>query len=76
MMEAAGSSETWVNIYNTTKRYISADSNVHRNYCENIKSHIMIHDEHKYSSAPVPAGNTFQDLLWLGETADNTEHYI
>jgi hypothetical protein len=36
-MEAAGSSETSVHIYNTTKCHISADSNVHSNYCENIK---------------------------------------
>jgi hypothetical protein len=30
----------------------------------------------KYSSAPLSAGNTFQDLPRLGETADNTERYI
>jgi hypothetical protein len=30
----------------------------------------------KYSSAPVSTGSMFQDLLWLCETADNTEHYI
>jgi hypothetical protein len=29
-----------------------------------------------YSSAPVSAGNMFQDLLRLCETADNTERYI
>jgi hypothetical protein len=29
-----------------------------------------------YSSAPVSTGNTFQDLLRLGETADNTKRYI
>jgi hypothetical protein len=29
-----------------------------------------------YSSAPVPTGNTFQDLLRVCETADNTERYI
>jgi hypothetical protein len=29
-----------------------------------------------YSSAPVPTGNTFQDLPRLRETADNTERYI
>jgi hypothetical protein len=27
-------------------------------------------------SAPVSAGNTFQYLARLRETADNTEHYI
>jgi hypothetical protein len=31
---------------------------------------------HKHSSAPVSAGNTFQDLPRLRETADNTERYI
>jgi hypothetical protein len=29
-----------------------------------------------YSSAAVSTGNMFQDLPWLCETADNTEHYI
>jgi hypothetical protein len=29
-----------------------------------------------YSSAPVPTGNTFQDLPRLHETTDNTERYI
>jgi len=36
-MEAAGSSETSAHIYSTTKCHMSADSNVHSNYCENIK---------------------------------------
>jgi hypothetical protein len=30
----------------------------------------------KYSSAPVSACNTFQDLPQLSETADNTGHYM
>jgi hypothetical protein len=29
-----------------------------------------------YICAPVPTGNTFQDLPRLRETADNTERYI
>jgi hypothetical protein len=29
-----------------------------------------------YSNAPVPTGNTFQDLTQLREIADNTERYI
>jgi hypothetical protein len=29
-----------------------------------------------YSSAPISMGNTFQDLVRLCETVDNTEHYI
>jgi hypothetical protein len=33
-------------------------------------------DFHLYSSAPISTGNTFQDLPWLHETADNTECYI
>jgi hypothetical protein len=32
--------------------------------------------KHKYSSAPLSVGNTFQDLLQLRETADNAERYI
>jgi hypothetical protein len=31
--------------------------------------------ECEYSSAPVPTGNTFQDLPRLREKADNTEPY-
>jgi hypothetical protein len=27
-------------------------------------------------SAPVPTGNTFQDLSRIGKTADNTESYV
>jgi hypothetical protein len=30
----------------------------------------------KYSSAPISAGNTFQDLLELCVTVDNTERYV
>jgi hypothetical protein len=30
----------------------------------------------KYRRTPVSTGNTFQDLLRLHETADNTERYI
>jgi hypothetical protein len=36
----------------------------------------MIFSWSKYSSAPVSMGNTFQDLLRLCESADNTERYI
>jgi hypothetical protein len=32
--------------------------------------------ENKYRCAPVPTGNTFQDLPRLRETTDNTERYI
>jgi hypothetical protein len=38
--------------------------------CVCIHTHTRTH-----SSAPVPACNTFQDLPWLSETADNTERY-
>jgi hypothetical protein len=34
------------------------------------------HKSRSYSSAPVTAGNTFQDLPQSRETADNTELYI
>jgi hypothetical protein len=47
-MGAAGFYETSVQVYNITKCHISADSNVHSNYCENIISHIMIHNKHTY----------------------------
>jgi hypothetical protein len=30
---------------------------------------------YKYRCAPVSTGNTFQDLLRLCETTDNTKHY-
>jgi hypothetical protein len=30
----------------------------------------------QYGSATTSMGNMFQDLTWLHETADNTEHYI
>jgi hypothetical protein len=36
----------------------------------------VINDKSEYSSAPVSASNTFQDLTRLRETADNTGRYI
>jgi hypothetical protein len=35
---------------------------------------LLLRDE--YRCAPISAGNTFQDLPRLRETADNTERYI
>jgi hypothetical protein len=37
--------------------------------------HCIPKDSIAVSSAPVPIGNTFQDLLQLRETKDNTESY-
>jgi hypothetical protein len=37
---------------------------------------IWIYLRNMYRCAPVFTGNTFQDLLRLRETADNTERYI
>jgi hypothetical protein len=39
-MEAACSSETSVNMYQTTRRNISEDSNLHRHHFVNFKSPI------------------------------------
>jgi hypothetical protein len=41
-MEAAASSETLVNIYQTTRHHIPEDSNVHGSLLENIKSRIPL----------------------------------
>jgi hypothetical protein len=42
MMEAVSSSETSVNIYQTTQCNISEDSHLHTRRCENLKSHLHI----------------------------------
>jgi hypothetical protein len=39
MMEAASTSETSVNFYQTTWRNNSEDSHLHTRHCENLKSH-------------------------------------
>jgi hypothetical protein len=39
-------------------------------------SHFYFHLVLLYSSAPISNGNTFQDLLRLCETVDNTERFI
>jgi hypothetical protein len=41
MMEAASTSETSVNFYQTTRRNIPENSNLHTRHRENLKSHIM-----------------------------------
>jgi hypothetical protein len=38
-MEAIYSSETSVDFQRTTRRYISEDSTVHKDRCENLKSY-------------------------------------
>jgi hypothetical protein len=40
MMEAASTSETSANFYQTTRRYNPEDSHLHTRRCENIKSHL------------------------------------
>jgi hypothetical protein len=42
MMEAASTSETWVNFYQTTRRNIPKDTRVHTRRRENLKSHFLI----------------------------------
>jgi hypothetical protein len=39
MMEAASTSETSVNFYQTTRRNIPEDSHLHNRHRENLKSH-------------------------------------
>jgi hypothetical protein len=39
MMEAVSTSETLVNLYQTTRRNIPEDSNLHNRRGENLKSH-------------------------------------
>jgi hypothetical protein len=34
------------------------------------------HNASFYRCAPIHVGNTFQDLPWLRETANNIKHYI
>jgi hypothetical protein len=41
MMEAANTSETSVNFYQTTRRYNPQDSHLHSHSCENLKSHCL-----------------------------------
>jgi hypothetical protein len=42
-MEAASTSETAVNIYQTTQRYNPEDSHFHTHHCENLKSYLILH---------------------------------
>jgi hypothetical protein len=41
MMEAASTSETSVNFYQTTWHYNPEDSHLHSRRCENLKSHAL-----------------------------------
>jgi hypothetical protein len=40
MMEAASTSETLLNTYQTTQRYNPEDSHLHTRRCENLKSYM------------------------------------
>jgi hypothetical protein len=44
MMEAASTSETSVNFYQTTQRYNPEDSHLHTRRHENLKSYLMMTD--------------------------------
>jgi hypothetical protein len=44
MMEAAGTSETLVNIYQTTRRYNLEDSHLRTHRRENLKSYTLLRD--------------------------------
>jgi hypothetical protein len=41
MMEAASTSETSVNLYQTTRRNYPEDSHLHTRHRENLKSHLI-----------------------------------
>jgi hypothetical protein len=60
--------------------YIAFVVNVFELYLATLKQHLNLNPTNVihniYSSAPVYAGNIFQDLPRLRETADNTERYI
>jgi hypothetical protein len=53
MMEAARTSETLVNFYQTTRRYNPEDSHLRTHHRENLKSHIVTEVSH-----------TLPQLLW------------
>jgi hypothetical protein len=40
MMEAANTSETYVNFYQTTRRYNPEDNHIHTRHRENLKSQL------------------------------------
>jgi hypothetical protein len=42
MMEAASTSETSVNFYQTTQRYNPEDSHLHTRHRENLKSQLLL----------------------------------
>jgi hypothetical protein len=41
LMEAASTSETWVNFYQTTRRYNPDDSHLHTHHRKNLKSYLL-----------------------------------
>jgi hypothetical protein len=48
-MEAARTSETLVNFYQTTRRYNPEDSHLRTHHRENLKSYIFIFDENVFN---------------------------
>ena len=77
-MEAMGSSETSVNLYQTTRCHIQEDSNLHSHHCENFKSCILVctimaaHNEflthiYYFSKVHYRANKKFPDH-WLSTT--------
>jgi hypothetical protein len=58
MMEAANTSETLVNVYQTTRRYNPEDSHLHTHRRENLKSY-------DYQSSNFLKGGEFLD--WLSD---------
>jgi hypothetical protein len=52
MMEAVSSSETSVNIYQTTQCNIPEESHLHTNHSENLKSHLHNEELHNLYSSP------------------------
>jgi hypothetical protein len=64
MMEAVSSSETPVNVYQTTQCNIPADSHLHTRRRENMKSHKLKNDGHnkQHLLYPVP---TQQEIVHI-----------
>jgi hypothetical protein len=51
VMEAASTSETSVNFYQTTRRYNPKDSHLHTRRCENLKSYSLVEIYRRFKGA-------------------------